>query len=616
MGCVCGKPSSAVDDSPKQRELIRKTSELRMARAVSRKKNECFSSKDDKLENGEIKIGLIDRKSNGSRRVRDDYYEKKREKDSDDDIKNFPPSIRNLPKAIEGEQVAAGWPSWLVEVAGEAIKGWVPRKAETFEKLDKIGQGTYSSVYKGRDLMHNKFVALKKVRFDNMDPESVKFMAREIHILRRLNHPNVIKLEGLVTSKTSCSLYLVFEYMEHDLTGLSSIPGVKFTEPQVKCYMKQLLSGLDHCHSNGILHRDIKGSNLLIDNNGILKIADFGLASYFDCSQRVPLTSRVVTLWYRPPELLLGATQYGVAVDLWSTGCILGELYAGKPIMPGRTEVEQLHKIFKLCGSPSEDYWRNSKLPHSPVFKPIQPYRRRIAETFKNIPETATGALHLLPFRVRQGAIGVKSHKCENDYKRSKESQSATELIANADLARSIQRRHGNVNPKCRDELFDPKKDGNAPGSDNRQNHQERVSSSGLLGPRASCTLSGRKISDNNTSSYFLPSRNNSCNVEPREKVVSSFVGPTNQTGRLSESFGDPMRKQDRRSQPKIFCGSRNEEKMGKQEEDVTTMHFSGPLLATSNNIEKVLKEHDFRIQEAARRIRKEKMRVDRVRAR
>ncbi|XP_077212170.1 putative serine/threonine-protein kinase At1g54610 [Tasmannia lanceolata] len=281
---------------------------------------------------------------------------------------------------------ASGWPEWLEAVVGDAIKGWTPRRADTFKKLDKIGQGTYSNVYKARDMITGKIVALKKVRFDNLETESVKFMAREILVLRRLDHPNVLKLEGLVTSRMSCSLYLVFEYMEHDLAGLAACPGVGFTLPQIKCYMKQLFSGLEHCHSRGVLHRDIKGSNLLIDNDGILKIADFGLASFFNPDQKQPMTSRVVTLWYRPPELLLGATNYGVGVDLWSAGCILAELLAGKPIIPGRTEVEQLHKIFKLCGSPSEEYWKSSKLPHATIVKPQQPYKRCIAETFKEFP--------------------------------------------------------------------------------------------------------------------------------------------------------------------------------------------------------------------------------------
>jgi serine/threonine protein kinase len=132
--------------------------------------------------------------------------------------------------------------------------------------------------------------------------------------------------------------------------------------------MQQLLCGLDHCHNRGVLHRDIKGANLLLDNNGILKIADFGLATFFNPKQKQHLTSRVVTLWYRPPELLLGATNYGAAVDLWSVGCILAELLSGKPIMPGRTEVlfgyfccdktcRWLHyrnnAVFSVCNNPN-----------------------------------------------------------------------------------------------------------------------------------------------------------------------------------------------------------------------------------------------------------------------
>ncbi|KAM0004140.1 putative protein-serine/threonine kinase CMGC-CDK-CRK7-CDK9 family [Helianthus debilis subsp. tardiflorus] len=128
----------------------------------------------------------------------------------------------------------------------------------------KIGQGTYSNVYKARDLITGKIVALKKVRVNTLEPENVKFMAREILILKKLNHVLVIKREGLVTSRMSSGLYLVFEYMERDLAGLAATQGVK-------CFIKQLLSGLDHCHKNGVLHRDIKGSNLLIDNDEILK---------------------------------------------------------------------------------------------------------------------------------------------------------------------------------------------------------------------------------------------------------------------------------------------------------------------------------------------------------
>ncbi|KAG5019864.1 hypothetical protein AAZX31_06G188100 [Glycine max] len=304
--------------------------------------------------------------------------------------------LGNLHKYVQGEHVAAGWPAWLSAVAGEAIHGWVPLRADAFEKLEKIGQGTYSSVFRARELETGKIVALKKVRFDNFEPESVRFMAREILILRRLDHPNIIKLEGLITSRLSCSIYLVFEYMEHDITGLLSSPDIKFTEPQIKCYMKQLLVGLEHCHLRGVMHRDIKGSNLLVNNEGVLKVADFGLANFVNPGHRQPLTSRVVTLWYRPPELLLGSTDYGPAVDLWSVGCVFAELLVGKPILQGRTEVEQLHKIFKLCGSPPDEYWKKSRLPHATLFKPQQPYDSCLRQSFKDLPVTSVHLLQTL----------------------------------------------------------------------------------------------------------------------------------------------------------------------------------------------------------------------------
>ncbi|GAB2274788.1 hypothetical protein Dimus_009562 [Dionaea muscipula] len=390
MGCMSSKPS-VIDDGvqlPWERESSREFTQYDRGvvsqTAVSREDSQVSNRSEG------IRSSLIDRKWNGSmRRLPEDSLQKFLVKPDD-----YPgPGKGTVPKTREAEQVAAGWPSWLVEVAGEAIKGWIPRQADDFQKLDKIGQGTYSSVYKARDLLYDKIVALKRVRFDNLDPESVKFMAREIAILRKLDHPNIIKLEGLIISPTTDTLYLIFEYMEHDLRGLASLPGLKFTEPQVKCYMMQLLRGLDHCHSNGVLHRDVKGANLLIDNHGILKIADFGLANFYDLNQ--PLTSRVVTLWYRPPELLLGAKHYGPAADLWSAGCILAELYTGKPTLPGRTEIEQLDRIFKLCGSPSEDFWLKMKLPHSEPFRK-QSHRRRIAEKLKDIPPSALGLIDTL----------------------------------------------------------------------------------------------------------------------------------------------------------------------------------------------------------------------------
>ncbi|KAJ0230834.1 hypothetical protein HA466_0303840 [Hirschfeldia incana] len=297
---------------------------------------------------------------------------------------------------IQAEQAAAGWPSWLCSVASEAVEGWVPLKAEAFQNLEKIGQGTYSSVFRAREVETGRTVALKKVKFDSLQPESIRFMAREILILRKLNHPNIMKLEGIVTSRASSSIYLVFEYMEHDLSGLSSNPDIRFTESQIKCYMQQLLWGLEHCHMRGVIHRDIKASNILVNNRGVLKIGDFGLANVVTAKNKHQLTSRVVTLWYRAPELLMGSTSYGVSIDIWSVGCVFAEILMGKPILKGRTEIEQLHKIYKLCGSPPDSFWKKTRLPHATSFRPQHTYEATLTERCRELTMSAVSLLETL----------------------------------------------------------------------------------------------------------------------------------------------------------------------------------------------------------------------------
>ncbi|KAJ8559199.1 hypothetical protein ON010_g8247 [Phytophthora cinnamomi] len=167
-------------------------------------------------------------------------------------------------------------------------------------------------------------------------------------------------------------LYFAFEYMEHDLSGLLNHPRVKFTRTQIQCYMRQLLTGIAFMHRNKIIHRDIKASNLLLNNQGMLKVGDFGLSRFWNevNAKAGRYTNKVVTLWYRPPELLMGSTSYDFSVDIWSIGCIFGELLLGKPILQGKTEIEQLQLIFGLCDMPTEETWPGFfKLPGAESFQ-------------------------------------------------------------------------------------------------------------------------------------------------------------------------------------------------------------------------------------------------------
>jgi len=278
------------------------------------------------------------------------------------------------------------------------------RNVEVYEKVEQVGEGTYGQVYKARNKETGEIVALKRVRMDNEKEGFPVTAIREIKILKVLNHKNIVQLKEIVTSKASeynhgkGSIYMVMEFSDHDLTGLTDA-GTRFTTPQIKCYMKQLLEGLAYCHKNRVLHRDIKGSNLLINNEGQLKLADFGLARPFDDTGR-QLTNRVITLWYRPPELLLGSQNYGPAVDMWSVGCIFAELLTRKPILPGRNEFEQIDLIFKTFGTPTEQTWPGLTKLHYYQMVVAQcgskPYPDRFSEKFGMLDKRAQELLKSL----------------------------------------------------------------------------------------------------------------------------------------------------------------------------------------------------------------------------
>ncbi|XP_044499572.1 cell division control protein 2 homolog isoform X1 [Mangifera indica] len=227
---------------------------------------------------------------------------------------------------------------------------------KAYEKVEKIGEGTYGVVYKARDRNTNETIALKKIRLEQEDEGVPSTAIREISLLKEMQHGNIVRLQDVVHSENR--LYLVFEYLDLDLKKhMDSSPDFAKDPRLIKTFLYQILRGIAYCHSHRVLHRDLKPQNLLIDRRtNALKLADFGLARAFGIPVRT-FTHEVVTLWYRAPEILLGSRHYSTPVDVWSVGCIFAEMVNQRPLFPGDSEIDELFKIFRVLGTPKEDIW-------------------------------------------------------------------------------------------------------------------------------------------------------------------------------------------------------------------------------------------------------------------
>ncbi|KAL8722011.1 MAG: hypothetical protein Q9181_007585, partial [Wetmoreana brouardii] len=243
---------------------------------------------------------------------------------------------------------------------------WAPcRHVDNFEKLNHIEEGSYGWVSRAKETATGEIVALKKLKMDNSNDGFPVTGLREIQTLMASNHINIVSLREVVMGNKLDDVFLVMDFLEHDLKTLQEDMMEPFLPSEIKTLLLQLTSAVEHLHSNWILHRDLKTSNILMNNRGQIKIADFGMARYYG-DPPPKLTQLVVTLWYRGPELLLGADKYGAEVDMWSVGCVFGELLLKEPLLQGKNEVDQLSKIFELCGIPTEETWPGFKrLPNA-----------------------------------------------------------------------------------------------------------------------------------------------------------------------------------------------------------------------------------------------------------
>uniref|UniRef100_H2YFK3 cyclin-dependent kinase n=1 Tax=Ciona savignyi TaxID=51511 RepID=H2YFK3_CIOSA len=287
-------------------------------------------------------------------------------------------------------------------------------KLGSYKKLEVLGEGSYATVYKGQSKHTGQLVALKEISL-NAD-EGAPFTAiREASLLKTLKHSNIITLHDIIHATTT--LTLVFEFMTTDLSTYMEWHGSSGIHPSnAVLFTFQLLRGLKYCHDRRILHRDLKPQNVLLSELGELKLADFGLAR----AKSIPTntySNEVVTLWYRPPDVLLGSRNYTTSLDMWGVGCIFLEMLTGVPVFPGNSDAsDQLTKIFKVLGTPSPSSWK--MLPSLPCYpdllRSFTPAHSRVnfVETFTKISRIEFGvefALDLLQYEPNDRLSGEEA---------------------------------------------------------------------------------------------------------------------------------------------------------------------------------------------------------------
>jgi len=252
-------------------------------------------------------------------------------------------------------------------------------RVDRYERLEKLGEGTYGIVYKARDTLTSEIVALKKIRLENEEEGMPSTAMREISILKELNHTNIVLLRDVIYVPSEKKLNIIFEFVEQDLKKFLNQNKHNLTPNIIKRFMYQLIQGILHCHQRRIIHRDLKPQNLLVDpKTHTIKLADFGLARAFSVPIRT-LTHEIETLWYRAPEVLLGQKEYALGVDMWAIGCIFAELVEKKPLFQGDSEIDQIFKIFQFHGTPTNATWAG--VTNLPDFKTTFPrFRQAVPE--------------------------------------------------------------------------------------------------------------------------------------------------------------------------------------------------------------------------------------------